>query len=57
MRFFAESGDRFSTNSRAIRFRIVDQGLWELSSNRIQAEQAEFFGKADADCTSACEVL
>jgi hypothetical protein len=36
VRFFAESSDQFSMNSRVIRFKIVDQGFWDPSSSRIQ---------------------
>ena len=36
VRFQAESGDRFSSNARVIRFRIVDQGFFEPASHRIQ---------------------
>ena len=36
VRFFAEASDRFGPNARTMRFRIVDQGCWELSSSRIQ---------------------
>ena len=36
VRFFAEASDRFGANSRVIRFRLVDQGFWEVASTRIQ---------------------
>ena len=36
VRFFAEASDRFGPNSRVIRFRLVDQGFWEVASSRIQ---------------------
>ena len=35
VRFFAEASDRFGPNSRVIRFRLVDQGYWEVASSRI----------------------
>ena len=36
VRFYAEASDRFGANSRVIRFRLVDQGFWEVASSRIQ---------------------
>ena len=36
VRFFAEASDRFGPNSRVVRFRLVDQGFWEVASSRIQ---------------------
>ena len=36
VKFFAEASDRFSTNSRVLRFRLVDQGFLEPASSRIE---------------------
>ena len=35
VKFFAESSDTFSVNSRVIRFRLVDQGFWEPGSSKV----------------------